>query len=87
MPLNNIIDYFKSNSTTTKFLQTVEVTNFYWFVPRPTTCIIFYLPIPLTTLAISKKNCSFSIFLILKAIKKFIDLKSKTKYKVQKKLA
>jgi len=84
---NNIIDSFKSNTIVTNFstifLQNVEIANSYWFISGPTTYIIFfYLPIPLTTSLIynnNKKVCILNIFLLLKAIKKFIDLKSKIK--------
>ena len=43
--------------------------------------------LPLITSLIYKNACSSSIFLILVTIKKFIDLKSKTKYIGPKKIA
>ena len=47
LPLNNIIDYFKSIVIATNFssiiLQTVKVINFYWFTFGSTTYIIFFL--------------------------------------------
>ena len=45
--LNNIIDSFKSIAIVTNFsknfLQTVKVTNSYWFAIEPTTNTIFLL--------------------------------------------
>ena len=70
-PLNNIIDYFKSNIIVTNFsitfLQITEVINSYW--------------------SASRLICNSNIFFILKGIKKFINLKFKTKYTSPKKLA
>ena len=46
-PLNNIIDYLKSNDIVTNFsttfLQIVKIVNFYWFASRLTTYITFLL--------------------------------------------
>ena len=71
----------------TTFLQIVLIVNSYWFAYGPPLTLFFYLLI--TTRYISnlflKKNGSFSIFIILVTIKKFIDLKSKTKYTNPKK--
>ena len=48
-PLKSIINFFKSNVIAvkfcTKFLQTIELTNYYWFTSRSITYIIFYLSI------------------------------------------
>ena len=68
------------------FLQTFFVANSYWFTYEHTTYIIFLLiSNHLLHKLFIKKTYSSNIFLILVTIKKFIDLKSKTKYTSSKK--
>ena len=65
------------------FLQIILVSNSYWFAYGPNTHIIFLLSNNRTSHQQFVND--FGIFLILKTIKKFIDLKSKTKYTSPKK--
>ena len=83
VPFNNIINSFKSNAIAinffTTFLQTVEVENLYWFALGH--CLHHFLTVNIHSLRqqFVKKFVALA-FLLVKTIKKSIDLKSKTKY-------
>ena len=83
-PVNNIIDFFYLS---TIFLQTVDVqilTDLHLDSPLTS---FFLLTNNHSSYQQYVKNSVTSIFFILKVIKKFINLKSKTKYTNPKKLA
>ena len=86
-PFNNIINSFKNNIIATNFstifLQTVEIENSYWFALGSPLTLLFDLPIIthyINNLLKKKKRFVTLAFLLVKIIKKSIDLKSKTKY-------